>query len=67
MDVDFDPVEHEFWQKRGPLMRALLLVIPAIAILFAAIAQAYGEGIPAFILGIGVGFVVWGAVVAHAK
>lgn len=61
----FDEAERRFWNEKGPLVKACLLVIPAMAILCGSIGSAYQEGIPSTIFGIGIGLVLWGAIASY--
>jgi hypothetical protein len=64
---EMDAEEIKYWARRGPKTAAFLLVIPGAAIAAAGVGMLLGQMIPFTIIGLGLGMLLWGLIVALTK
>jgi hypothetical protein len=63
-DLHNDPELVKYWMKQGPKTAAFLLVIPGPAVTGFGVGLLMGNPIPYSIMGLGLGLLAWGLVVA---
>lgn len=56
--------EIEYWARRGAKSAAFLLVIPGPAVIGAGAGLLFGHLLPATLIGLGAGMLIWGMIVA---
>lgn len=65
--LENDPEMVKYWMKQGPKTAAFLLVIPGCATIGVGVGLLASNPLPYSVIGLGVGLVTWGMIVALVR
>ena len=65
--VENDPEMIKYWMKQGPRTAAFLLVIPGCVAIGVGVGLLAGNPLPYSVIGLGLGLVTWGMIVALGR